>query len=418
MMQLINKVIQIILTVVLLSISTACSLMDTYDEAKLIESKSIISGFVKVENGDIKSVYVRLYQKKTTQLELVSQMALNSDGSYQFDVLPGSYLTAAYVDENDNQQYEKEEPGIYLGYKEHRFDFVDISQSQNKVLPNLIITGAINSVYPGELYESLNLITRNIGKVINLDDSIFEADKVSLGLWQPLSFVEEVGGGLMLLQSYDYTKTPVIFVHGVLGSPRDFKAIISNLNLDAFQPWVLYYPSGARLDMVSDYLLNALNQLHNEYGFPEVHIVSHSMGGLMSRSFLIKQQTKSSFDISLFVSINSPLYGMDSAASGVNHSPIVIPSWRDVASDSEYIKKIHNWYLPPEIPYHLIFSYLKGEDGDGVVSLSSQLSESLQDEAIKIYGFNAQHAEVLKLPELIVRLNQIMADPMMRSIEN
>ena len=164
--------------------------------------------------------------------------------------------------------------------------------------------------------------------------------------------------------------------------------------------------------------MKALNQLHNIYAFSDVQIIAHSMGGLMSRSLLMKQQVKPSFDISLFVTINSPLYGMDGAASGVKHSPIVIPSWRDVASGSDYVTRVHDWRLPADIPYHLIFSYLKEEDGDGVVPLSSQLSQSLQDEAIKIYGFNAQHAGILKMPELATRLNQILANPEMKTTGN
>lgn len=401
-----------------LSLISACSLHDIKEESEKIESRSTISGVVAFENSNTKPVYARLYEQKSKHVELINQVALNADGTYQFYVLPGTYLAAAYIDQNNNQQYERDEPAIYAGHQENKFDFNDIQQKQHFEHPKLIIKGPIQKVYDGKQRQALNNITQNIGKIVTLDDPMFGAENASLGLWQPLDFIQQVGGGLLMLQEYDKTKTPVIFVHGIMGNPLEFKVIIEKLNRDKFQPWVLYYPSGVRLDMVSDYFLNALNQLQNIYGFSDVQIIAHSMGGLMSRSLLMKQQVKPSFDISLFVTINSPLYGMDGAASGVKHSPIVIPSWRDVASGSDYVKRVHDWRLPADIPYHLIFSYLKEEDGDGVVPLSSQLSQSLQDEAIKIYGFNAQHAGILKMPELATRINKILANPEMKTKGN
>ncbi len=108
------------------------------------------------------------------------------------------------------------------------------------------------------------------------------------------------------------------------------------------------------------------------------------MGGLMIRSFVMKhQQDQNEYQISLVITINSPLYGMDSATMGVK-SPIVIPVWRDIASNSDYVKRVHAWRWPKEIPYHLVFSFLPKKEGDGVVPLRSQLSLTLQDEAVRI----------------------------------
>ena len=101
---------------------------------------------------------------------------------------------------------------------------------------------------------------------------------------------------------------------------------------------------------------------------------------------------------------------MESAASGVNLSPIVIESWRDLDPSSDYIKKVHNWQVPDSIDYHLVFSYLPEQEGDGTVPLSSQLSLSLQEEATKIYGFESQHAQILKENDFIIRFNKILAN--------
>ena len=102
------------------------------------------------------------------------------------------------------------------------------------------------------------------------------------------------------------------------------------------------------------------------------------------------------------------MMGMSSAAQGVKMSPIVIPSWYDVAKDSPFIRQILDWPWPDEIPYHLVFSYQTGKSSDGVVPLESQIPISLQNEAIRIYGFNAGHALVLTEPEFITTFTRIV----------
>jgi len=95
----------------------------------------------------------------------------------------------------------------------------------------------------------------------------------------------------------------------------------------------------------------------------------------------------------------------------VESSPIVVASWRDLASGSDYIKAAHQWKIPESLPYHLFFSYLPENDGDGVVPLNSQLSLSLQEEATRIYGSQAQHAAILNDKAFIKRLNKVMLNP-------
>jgi len=133
------------------------------------------------------------------------------------------------------------------------------------------------------------------------------------------------------------------------------------------------------------------------------------MGGLMTRSYVKKYaEGQPSYQLSLVVTINSPMYGMKGAEIGLKFSPIAIASWRDVASDSDYVERVHQWHWPKEIPYALIFSYLPGESDDGVVALSSQLSLSLQEEADYVIGFEAQHIGLLDEKVFLDRFNQIL----------
>ena len=53
--------------------------------------------------------------------------------------------------------------------------------------------------------------------------------------------------------------------------------------------------------------------------------------------------------IRLFVSISSPWGGEGQAKTGVEKSPAVIPSWKDVEPDSPYIQRIFSKKLDPSI---------------------------------------------------------------------
>jgi uncharacterized alpha/beta hydrolase family protein len=250
----------------------------------------------------------------------------------------------------------------------------------------------------------------SVGKIVSLDAPMFLPDNTSMGLWRPLDYLNEFGGGLMLLQPYQQRHIPVVFIHGMSGSALEFATAIQSLDANKFQPWVLQYPSGLPLDIVSDYLQVALDTLQTKYNFHEVVLVAHSAGGVMMRSFVMKhQQSRSRYSIAMALSINSPMNGMPSAATGVKMSPIVIPIWRDLATGSDYLKRVNEWRWPKDIPYHLFFSYLPDESSDGVVPIASQLSTSLQEEAVRIYGFQAQHAGLLTEPLFIERLNALLA---------
>jgi len=62
-----------------------------------------------------------------------------------------------------------------------------------------------------------------------------------------------------------------------------------SLDAERFQPWFYFYPSGAPLDEVSDYLARSLAQLEVAHGFEALAIVAHSAGGLVARGALLEQ---------------------------------------------------------------------------------------------------------------------------------
>jgi len=53
----------------------------------------------------------------------------------------------------------------------------------------------------------------------------------------------------------------------------DIAKTIAN-DREKHQPWVLYYPSGVRLEIIRDYFVKALNDLHVKYDFNRVMVIA------------------------------------------------------------------------------------------------------------------------------------------------
>jgi hypothetical protein len=114
--------------------------------------------------------------------------------------------------------------------------------------------------------------------------------------------------------------------------------------------------------------------------------------------------------LGLVMTINIPMNGMPAAASGVEHSPIVVPSWRDVAPGSQFLKDLQDWEWPQVIPDHLVVSYSDGESGDGVVPLQSQSLLKLQAESTRMYIFNNSHVGTLNDSNFLSVFNKVLED--------
>jgi pimeloyl-ACP methyl ester carboxylesterase len=285
---------------------------------------------------------------------------------------------------------------------------VVLPQSGHIELDRLIIKSPIEQQINRDNI-AFNIEQDHTGEITSLDDPKFSREIGSLGLWKPISFLDQVGIGLYMLSTPQADRIPVIFIHGAGGTPLEFAELAKSLDSQKFQPWVLHYPSGLRLDIVSDYLVKSINQLESLYAFDNFYLIAHSMGGLVMRSS-VKKYTESEHQpvIGLTMTINSPMDGMASAEFGAKSSPIVIPSWRDIAQNSEFLRIIRDWPWPQEIPYHLVFSYQRGDSDDGVVDLQSQIPRSLQAEAVRLYGFNAGHATILTNPIFIQAFQNIL----------
>ena len=381
---------------------SACGLSEIRKQTVQAENVGVINGRVEVTSGQNGPIVVYRFENKNGVLVLEDQAIAALGGRYQFVAEPGEYLVAAFVDSNNDGVFQREaEHGNFrlnpLTFRMEGGETVDIE--------TIVISGDAPAQPDGtSVVVDKRPIIENVGKVVSLQDPALKRSNYDVGLWRPIDFIHNVEAGLLFLQEFDPEKLPVLFIHGIAGGPLDFSEIIGSIDQTAYQPWVLYYPSGLRLDLISDYLVNAVAELQSRHGRFEMVLVAHSMGGLVTHSFVKKYAERfpdGSFPIRSVITINSPLRGMASAASGVSFSPIVVPAWKDVATESEFLRDLEMWDWPSDLPYYLVFSYETGSDDDGVVPIASQIPMKRQREATRLVGFNNSHVGTLQDPKFI-----------------
>ena len=398
--------------VIFLILIYGCSLRELKQQVETVEDVSLISGMVENSSGVDGPVLVVLLEPGKGTVRWVNHYIVSNDQKFRIHTSPGVYTVGAFVDTNNDGKYQRTEPATYLGIEKQEPETFVLAENDQKEIRGLSIAGVIEHTLDTKLEYDQHKSLENIGKVVSLDDPMFNFENASLGLWRPVEFLDQIGGGLYLLDEYEEGKIPVVFVHGINGTPLNWKRVIEVLDKEKFQPFILFYPSGLRLDTVSDYFLKSMNELIVTYEFPEFYVAAHSMGGLVTHSFVKKyEDSKGHSRLTKVITVNSPMLGMKSAVSGVKHSPIVVPAWRDVAFQSEFVQDLNEWQWPSDVPYHMFFSFLIGEDGDGVVPLDSQIPRNLQEEAVAIYGFVGEHTAVLSNNEFIAKFHQVLGSP-------
>jgi pimeloyl-ACP methyl ester carboxylesterase len=243
-----------------------------------------------------------------------------------------------------------------------------------------------------------------LGTVAPLSDERFDRDNARLGMWQPVGFMREGLAGIYFLEPYSPDKTPVLLVHGIGGTPRDFEPLLQGLDREHYQPWLFYYPSGLELSALGTGLVGMLNELWRQHRFRELHVVAHSMGGLVARSFINECRKQDEFGwLRTFTSISSPFGGASAAQAGVDHAPVVMPVWRDMSPQSRFLGELFASPPPVQVQHHLVFGYR-----DRTVPLHSQLPLAAQQQAASMRGFDDDHTGILAEPEVAQHINAVL----------
>lgn len=406
-----------------------------------IDAQCQIRGTVASERASTRPLVVVLVRvtdanaDATRGREIADHFVLEGAGRWQFLASPGTYGLAAFEDSNADSVYQPGEPILRVDDKAlitcrdgGRMGDIALRVPTDG---RARIEGAIDIArmqvrsVSSQLSLTLGALT-SAGEVVSLDDPRFSKERASEGLWRPFDFLYNARPGVYFLEPYRRDKTPVLFVHGINGSPTDFRYLIDHLDRSRFQPWVYYYPSGAHLAAVADHLDQTVKRLQLQHGFKRLLLVAHSMGGLVSRGFLLRNQTDSRrADIPLFVSISTPWGGVPFAAEGVKRAPTAVRVWFDMSPDSAYLRDLffiepdrraRHRPLPPGTTHHLLFGFQRdsrsfGESDDRSVSVASQLYPGAQQDARRLYGFDATHEGILETAEVSALVNRLLAEP-------
>jgi len=364
------------------------------------------------------SLAVAAYSSKFKPHERVDTMYLSGAGTHFGLNLPeGDYQLLVFADKDKNQVFDQTE---VVGQKTLSLNQVT---SPDRVLNRIEIplsvprlvdwAQTISQPKVAELHQSLFYPT---GTLRSLDDPLFSENMATLGMYDPAAFLERAPTMFYALEEDLEFKIPVIFVHGVNGSIRNFEPIVNRLDRERYKPWFFYYPSGGDLDQIAE-AFHRIFLSGEVAGLDEMPmiIVAHSMGGLVVREALNRYDNRRKENkIGLFVSIASPFGGHPAAAYGEKHGLIVLPSWRDMNPENRFIKELFRKPLPETVEHQLIYAYdnpatLKlNKNSDGVVPLSSQLRPEAQQQATGQRGFNSNHTGVLENEEMIGYLFALM----------
>lgn len=343
-------------------------------------------------------VLVLLSQAHAEQIDGFDVMI--GDNDIDIQAYSHSQFLFVFIDENHDLRFQPNERYEWLALDSQFADTpltLDLNSSA-KDYPKQLVDKPLQNI------TNMQITQARFDEVIPLNDPIFSREYAQMGLWKPISHIQNGYTGLFFLEPYHKSKIPVILVHGMAGSAADFAPLVANIDQEKYQIWVFNYPSGLPLLMIAKGLDNLINITRAKYQFSQVHIVGHSMGGLVSKRYLNQcYPTASCPEILSFSSISSPFLGVKSAQYGVDYAPVAIPAWHDLLPESQLISEL---FTPNKAaPHMLSFGYkisgvINQQSGDGVINLSSQLAPQAQRQAIKVRGYNDDHVSILANEEL------------------
>jgi len=386
---------------------TGCTFGQLKEETRKLRGQWVLMGQVAYDaepTGDLVAV---LYEKTAEGVALVSYRNVPwTLKEFVFLLEPGErdYRAAVFHDGNRNREVDDGET-VLLAERGNRLKFSDVTTwKMVKVDPadalplpegyRRDLSGLPADETAQPYYVGLGVVPPD------LKHEKFGEDASSMGFWEPHTFLQKYGIGVYMLQPYDPDKIPVLFVSGADGNISNWKYFLQRLDRTKYQPWYFLYPSGMRIFRNGQVLHLLVTAIEKNHGVKRLVVMAHSMGGLVAREFVRNHVgSDSQTEISHFVTIATPWAGHSTADDGVNllSTPISrpIPSWLDLAAGSRFLQGVFANSIEYQLDYHLVFAFMPGTGGDGVVELDSQLLPEAQDEASSIRGFHAGHLGVL-----------------------
>jgi pimeloyl-ACP methyl ester carboxylesterase len=401
-----------------------CVFRDVREQQALIDENCVIEGRAASAGTGANPIVVVLARRTGAQWRIVDHFVLERPGRWGFGAAPGTYGLAAFEDTNRDLVYQPGEPLLPLaaatpiecGARQRLRDVeLVIPAGGTARLGSEIDIAALQArSQDGQVSSTLGQLTA-VGERAALGDARFSVDNATDGLWRPFDFVVSGYAGVYFLEPYDPAKVPVLFVHGINGTPASFDYLIERLDRARFQPWVYYYPSGAHLPGIADHLDQTVAKLQLRHRVTSLAVVAHSMGGLVARGFIQRHAKRGGAGrIAPFITISTPWEGHRAAELGVKTAPAVVRVWEDMAPGSEYLRGLFAQTLPLETPHYLLFTFNRkassfGASDDQSVTVASQLSLAAQLDAERVYGFDDTHTGVLRNADVSKLVNALLA---------
>ncbi len=399
---------------------SGCSFVGLQEDVRALKTVTVLKGSVSSNHqteGPILIALVRINQGDEYSLEYY--VADYEPGEFEIFAGPGDFYLFAFEDKNRDFKLQTDE---FVGWYGDPTP-LKLAAGQRRegltltLFPPDQVARRLPQIYEAELtQEPLGMDAYRMGEVISLESQDISDDVGRLGMWEPLKFFEREYSGIFFLEDYDPTKIPVLFVHGLAGSGNDWRYLIRRLDRTKFQPWIAQYPSGMRLELLGRILNEGITELHIKHKFNDLAIVSHSMGGLVSRSAInFKKDLKTPNYLKLLITLSTPWDGHSRSRIGVNYAPSIVPAWYDLEPGSPFLENLMRQDLKKELQHYLIFSYrnesgiLGPRNSDGVVTLQSQLHYTAQEQATDVIGFDETHSTVLQSGPVSDTVNNLLS---------
>ncbi len=394
-------------------VAAGCTLAKLKEDVAESLASTTLVGQIATAPPESGVIIVAAYSLQEGQRKIAHYTVLHEAGDFELLVPAGNYAVCGYHDQNSNLIYDAGEPAGQYG--EPSLVAAPAGGAVLEINFTIPETGGeidlptdfeISPDKPGQL------LSRQAGAIVTLDDERFSEENGSKGFWAGMDFVKELGGNIYFLEKYDPAKIPILFIHGAAGTPKGWKYFIDNIDRKRFQPWLFYYPTGARLKSMSYLLLWKLYNLQIKYQFDTLYITAHSMGGLVARSFIMDHSRNAPY-VKLFIALATPWGGDRMAEYGVKQSPAVIPSWIDMQPEGEFLQSLYRDKMPASVSFYM-FSGHRGSrnpftsNNDGTITLASIMDWRPQTEAKMNYVFNEDHTSITSSQAVVEQYNTLI----------
>jgi pimeloyl-ACP methyl ester carboxylesterase len=385
---------------------SSCAIIGLKKHIESMEEYGVVTVRVSAPPNHSKPTYALAWISTATGLRSAGLQRIGDDNVASFILrIDRSYYVGAFTDLNDNHSYDVGEPGDYvagvtpvsLGDPNAQVKVLNLTLHANHNLP----PGTTIAI-PEEDKELGRQLDLALGKIASFDDPDFATDAGGSGLWRPLDFLSHSEPGIYFTEPYDPNRIPVLLVYGIGGTPQDMRYLAEHFDRKRYQMWIYHYPSGMRLDRVSRAMATGLLILKERYLFTRCDVVAHSMGGLVARAGISQAVRLAGVNyIPRFVSISTPWGGHSAATAGIRRLRKPVPSWLDVAPESEFLTRTYATPLPPGTSHLLIYGskkggpfWLKGAN-DGVVTVESETDPRIKKTAAKVIYLPYGHVDIL-----------------------